>query len=326
MKAFATVATLASASASLLPAGLPLTYTNQAYAAGYLPGAYNAAPLIAAPAAAAPVVAAAVPAAPVASQYQAQDEFGNLNYGYSNINSAKQEVGNAYGGVTGSYQYIDANGLPQRVDYIADALGFRVKATNLPVGPAVPEAVALVGPEPVVYTGVAPAPVEDTEEVKAAKAEFLAAFEEAKNREKRSVVAPLALGAYPYAAGFQGLVAHPNGAVVPVDEPAVALAKAEHLTAKFGALPLAAAPLAATYAATYAAAPLAAAPLAATYATAPIAAPLAAPAIAAAPFAAAPLAAAYAAPAAAVVPSAPASREATLTQIKLPNALVYRVD
>lgn len=37
------------------------------------------------------------------------------------------------------------------------------------------------------------------------------------------------------AQGFYGLVAHPNGAIVPVDEPAVAAAKAEHLAAK-GAL------------------------------------------------------------------------------------------
>merc|ERR1711962_924081 len=35
------------------------------------------------------------------SQFHAQDEFGNLNYGYTNINSAKQAVGNTYGGVTG---------------------------------------------------------------------------------------------------------------------------------------------------------------------------------------------------------------------------------
>ena len=37
----------------------------------------------------------------VGSQFHAQDEFGNLNYGYTNINSAKQEVGNTYGGVQG---------------------------------------------------------------------------------------------------------------------------------------------------------------------------------------------------------------------------------
>merc|ERR1711874_741612 len=34
------------------------------------------------------------------------------------------------------------------------------------------------------------------------------------------------------AAPFFGLVAHPNGAVVPVDEPAVAAARADHLAAK----------------------------------------------------------------------------------------------
>merc|ERR1719347_2417257 len=34
------------------------------------------------------------------------------------------------------------------------------------------------------------------------------------------------------APSFFGLVAHPNGAVVPVDEPAVAAARADHLAAK----------------------------------------------------------------------------------------------
>merc|ERR1711981_1242994 len=56
-----------------------------------------AAPVAAAPvayAAAAPVIAAAPYTA--GSQFHAQDEFGNLNYGYANINSAKQEVGNTY--------------------------------------------------------------------------------------------------------------------------------------------------------------------------------------------------------------------------------------
>merc|ERR1712168_115981 len=85
------------------------------YAAAYTP-AVAAAPapvaVAAAPAAyaAAPVAVAAAPlaapiAGPVSSQFQAQDEFGNLAYGYQNINSAKQEQGNAYGGVTGSYTY-----------------------------------------------------------------------------------------------------------------------------------------------------------------------------------------------------------------------------
>merc|ERR1712012_262353 len=54
-----------------------------------------------------------------------------------------------------------------------------------------------------------------------------------------------------------GLVAHPNGAVVPVDEPAVAAARADHLTAK-GAVAhaaYAAAPAAPIAPAAYAAVP-----------------------------------------------------------------------
>merc|ERR1711875_60388 len=35
--------------------------------------------------------------------------------------------------------------------------------------------------------------------------------------------------------GFYGLQSHPNGAVTPVDEPAVAAARADHLATKFGA-------------------------------------------------------------------------------------------
>jgi len=103
--------------------------------------------------------------------------------------------------------------------------------------------------------------------------------------------APLAAAPLAYAAsyGYSGplnlntqLIGHPNGAVVPVDEPAVAAARAEHIAAKgaayaatapvFAAAPLAAAPLAA---APLAAAPLAAAPLAAPLSYAGYAGPLA---------------------------------------------------
>ena len=116
------------------------------------------------------------------SQYHAQDEFGNLNYGYSNLNSAKAEAGNTYGGVNGGYSYVDANGVLQQVQYVADAAGFRVADSRLPVAP--------------VYNGVAPtfnpelpvAPV-DTTEVAEAKAAFaaheaaVAAVAERKKRE-----------------------------------------------------------------------------------------------------------------------------------------------
>merc|ERR1711971_85903 len=115
------------------------------------------------------------------SAFAAQDEFGNTQYGYSNLNSQKHEVGNTYTGVQGSYSYVDANGVVQTTNYIADGLGFRVQATNLPVAPVAPEVEPLVAPVhdydlPVapVYTGVAPAPVEDTPEVAAAKAAHLA--------------------------------------------------------------------------------------------------------------------------------------------------------
>ena len=79
-----------------------------------------------------------VPVAPPShssSQFHKQDEFGNYEYGYSNINSVKHEAGNTYSGVSGSYSYVDANGLTQTTNYVADDLGFRVQATNLPVAP-----------------------------------------------------------------------------------------------------------------------------------------------------------------------------------------------
>ena len=143
----------------------PVATTTYAAAAP----AIAAAPVAATYAAAAPVVAAAPVAAPASSQYQAQDEFGNVAYGYQNINSAKQESGNALGGVTGSYTYADEAGV-HTVNYVADALGFRVAGDNLPVAP--------------VHAAVAPvntlAPVVDTPEVVEAKAAFFQAYDAAK--------------------------------------------------------------------------------------------------------------------------------------------------
>merc|ERR1712180_471375 len=142
------------------------------YAAAYTP-AVAAAP-VAYAAAPAPVAVAAAPlaapiAGPVSSQFQAQDEFGNLAYGYQNINSAKQEQGNALGGVTGSYTYADEAGV-HTVNYVADDFGFRVASDNLPVAPVHNAAL----------------PVVDTPEVAEAKAAFFAAFEAEASRTKRS--------------------------------------------------------------------------------------------------------------------------------------------
>merc|ERR1712157_513806 len=101
--------------------------------------------------------------------------FGNLQYGYSNLNSVKHEVGNTYGGVSGGYSYVDANGQLQRVEYVADGLGFRVADSRLPVAPE-------FNPEPLVapvFDGVAPEPVQDTPEVAEARAAHAIALEAA---------------------------------------------------------------------------------------------------------------------------------------------------
>jgi len=87
-------------------------------------------PAVAPVAAVAPAVASvasvkAVSAAPVTQQYHAQDEFGNFEFGYSNPNSQRHEAGNAGNVVKGSYSQIDAFGIPRRVNYVADAYGFR---------------------------------------------------------------------------------------------------------------------------------------------------------------------------------------------------------
>merc|ERR1712055_927308 len=152
-------------------AAAPATYGAAAPVVAAAPAAYAAAPVVAA----APTIAAP---SVTSSQFQAQDEIGNIAYGYQNINSAKQERGNVNGGVEGSYTYVDEAG-SHTVNYIADDYGFRVTSDNLPVAPVH----AAVAP---VYTGVAPAAVVDTPEVAEARAAFLATYDAAVQREKRS--------------------------------------------------------------------------------------------------------------------------------------------
>merc|ERR1719472_316969 len=165
---------------AFVPAPAPQPILNQA--------AFAPAP-IAAPAPfplAAPApfpLTAPVPVAPIvqppSSQFHAQDEFGQFSFGYQNINSAKTETKDAFGVTRGSYQYVDANGVLQTVNYIADDTnGFRVAGTNIPVAP---EAVALAGPvAPAAAPLVAPVAPMETPEVAAARAEHLAAVEKAK--------------------------------------------------------------------------------------------------------------------------------------------------
>merc|ERR1711974_305198 len=195
---------------------------------------------------------------------------------------------NAYGVTTGSYQYIDANGLLQTVNYIADPVnGFRVAGTNLPVAAAAPAVEPLAAP---VFDLPLPVAVEDTAAAAAAAAPEEAA--ERRDADADEEVAPVAVPAvlpYPYA-GAYGVGAGLFGGVYAA-APGAIVANIAHAAPTVAALP------------------------AATYAAAPIAAPLAAPAVAAT-YAAAPLAAA-----------AP-SREAVLTTVKLNpgHAISYRVD
>merc|ERR1719204_867831 len=196
-------------------------------------------------AAPAPVVAAAP--APVAypyaaayapyyhgSQYHAQDEFGNLNYGYANLNSVKHEVGNTYGGVSGGYSYVDADGKLQTVSYVADGAGFRTVDSRLPVAPVYDGVAPTFNPEPLVaptfnpepleapvYTGVAPEPVQDTPEAADLAAVAAAKAGDRKRREADPAVlagysavisapTPLATSAMPVTSATPAISATPT--------------------------------------------------------------------------------------------------------------------
>merc|ERR1712027_61181 len=235
------------------------------------------------------------------TQFHAQDEFGQFSFGHAGGPSARTEARNAYGVTTGSYQYIDANGLLQTVNYIADPVnGFRVAGTNLPVAAAAPAVEPLAAP---VFDLPLPVAVEDTAEVAAAKAEFAAAYDAAaaaaaaapeepaaerkrRDADEEAAAAPVAVPAvlpYPYA-GAYGVGAGLFGGVYAA-APGAIVANIAHAAPTVAALP----------AATYAALP----------AAAPLAAPVAAPLAAAAP-----------------------SREAVLTTVELNpgHAISYRVD
>merc|ERR1712050_265124 len=179
MRFFVAVSALV-ASAVAGPAVLSHT-VNGVPIAGYA-GAY-------APAVAAPYVAPYAAPAYTGSQFHAQDEFGNLNYGYANLNSAKQEIGNTYGGVQGGYSYVDSAGVLQQVNYVADGAGFRVEDSRLPVAPVYDGVAPTFNPEPLVaptFNPELPVAPEVTPEVAEATAAHLAAHAAASgDRRKR---------------------------------------------------------------------------------------------------------------------------------------------
>merc|ERR1712055_1144153 len=170
MKAFVALGFLAPAYAGVIPAAPVIPAAAPAIVA--------AAPAIIdgpVPVSTSKVVAA--PALPSAQQFHSQDELGNLAFGYANINSARQESGNTWLGTrTGAYSWTDANGIVQNVNYVADGLGFRVAASNLPVAPLF----TLVGPDPVTET---PEVAEKRAEHEALIAEAAAAAAEAPEEE-----------------------------------------------------------------------------------------------------------------------------------------------
>lgn len=98
---------------------------------------------------------------------------------YAGGSSAKNEVKTLDGITRGSYSYIDAESKLQTVEYVADALGFRVAATNLPVPPVDNNVAPVDNAQP-------PLPVEDTAEVKIAREEHLKAISAAKTRSSSS--------------------------------------------------------------------------------------------------------------------------------------------
>merc|ERR1712055_859690 len=227
-----------------------------------------------------------------AHQFHAQDEFGQFSFGHAGGPSARTESRDAYGVTTGSYQYLDAFGLIQTVNYISDAAGFRVVGTNLPAGPAAvaetPEVAAARAEHLAAVEAAAAAAAAAPEEVvEVVAVEEAAPAEVVAERKKRQAILP-ALGynglLAPYPLAAHGLLAGtPAEIVADVELPVATVKAAEAVEA-----PVVAA----------AAAPVAAAlPLAGAYAL-----PVAAPAVAA--------------------------REATLTEIKLNpgHATFYRVD
>ncbi|XP_037778363.1 uncharacterized protein LOC119575054 [Penaeus monodon] len=169
-----------------LPAAAPLTLkTPVINTVAPAPVSYNVAPF--------------APVAPIQSQYHAQDELGQYSFGYAGGPSSRAESRDAFGVVRGSYNYVDSEGKVQTQHYVADALGFRVSGTNLPVAPDAPVAAPLAA-----LPGPLPEPVQDTPEVAAAKAAHQQAYDEAAaaaaaapdTRKKRSVLAAPSFGVY----------------------------------------------------------------------------------------------------------------------------------
>ncbi|KAH8301221.1 hypothetical protein KR018_007958 [Drosophila ironensis] len=155
---------------------------------------------------------------PTQRQYITQDQLGQYSYGYSEPLSSKQETRTLDGTTFGTYSYRDALGKLQTVEYRADAGGFHVAATNLPknVLPLPQDGISPrssshshpvdhgvshpVAQPTVVESGRSvehhdhqlPHPVDDTDEVAAAKSLHLKQVEDEKVRNQVLAKVPVA--------------------------------------------------------------------------------------------------------------------------------------
>ncbi|KAF2364509.1 Insect cuticle protein [Trinorchestia longiramus] len=119
---------------------------------------------------------------PVYSRFRSQDELGGYHFGYSGGPTSRAEHRDHNGVVRGAYNYVDGDGTVHKFEYISDALGYRlVSGTGIPVAPVHVYNLPAAPVVEAVPIQVAPVPVEETPEVKQARAEFEAAYKKASD-------------------------------------------------------------------------------------------------------------------------------------------------
>lgn len=101
----------------------------------------------------------------LANQYHGQDGLGGYLYGYSVPDIAKTEKKKAGGDLRGAYNYINGDGQEIKVEYWDDGTGFH-QIDNVP--------------------RILPQQIEDTPEVKAAKAEHARIWQEQAVRNSQA--------------------------------------------------------------------------------------------------------------------------------------------
>lgn len=140
-------------------------------------------------------------AANFVTQYIAQDELGQISFGYSHPGQAATNYRDAWGKQFGNYAFTTPEGEQVMVAYIADDQGYRAFSDHLPVAPKWTDEVAAATAEHLaIYQAVKnrdevglqsnlllPQSVTDTPEVASAKAEFMKVFNEVKSRKSTTV-------------------------------------------------------------------------------------------------------------------------------------------